>query len=51
LFDRLVAAGLRIERAEQHLAAGRVRVDGELVADPYTPVQPQARIVLALDGG
>jgi len=49
VFDRLLAAGLSIERIEQHLTAGRVRVDGELVTDPYLPVPPQARIVLALD--
>jgi hypothetical protein len=33
VFDRLVAAGLSQERLEQHLTAGRVRVDGELCAD------------------
>ena len=35
VFDRLLAAGLTLERIEEHLAAGRVRVDGELVTDPY----------------
>jgi S4 domain len=49
VFDRLVAAGLSIERVEEHLTAGRVRVDGERVTDPYLPVPPNARIVLALD--
>jgi hypothetical protein len=34
VFDRLVAAGLSQERIEQHLTAGRVRIDGELVTDP-----------------
>ena len=34
VFDRLVGAGLSQERIEQHLAAGRVRVDGELVTHP-----------------
>ena len=32
--DRLTAAGLSDERIEQHMTAGRVRVDGELVTDP-----------------
>ena len=31
--DRLTAAGLSDERIEQHMTAGRVRVDGELVTD------------------
>jgi len=34
VLDRLTAAGLSDERIEQHLGAGRVRVDGELVTDP-----------------
>ena len=42
-------AGLSIERIEQHLTAGRVRVDGELVTDRYTPAPPGTRIVLALN--
>ena len=46
VFDRLVAAGLARERIEQHLAAGRVRVDGELVADLDRPAPPPARVVL-----
>jgi hypothetical protein len=46
VFDRLVAAGLSQERIEQHLTAGRVRVDGELVTDPYRPAPPPARVVL-----
>jgi hypothetical protein len=31
--DRLIAAGLSESWIAEHLAAGRVRVDGELVAD------------------
>jgi len=46
VFDRLLTAGLSRERAERHLAAGRVRVDGALVTDPYAPAPPPARIVL-----
>jgi 16S rRNA U516 pseudouridylate synthase RsuA-like enzyme len=45
-FDRLVAAGLSQERIEQHLAAGRVRVDGEPVTDPDRTAPPPARVVL-----
>jgi hypothetical protein len=44
--DRLLAAGLSVERIEQHLAARRVRVDGELVTNPDTPAPVPARIVL-----
>ena len=46
VFDRLLAAGLSQERIEQHLTAGRVRVDGELVTDPDRPAPPPARVVL-----
>lgn len=49
VFDRLVAAGLSIERIEQHLAAGRVRVDGQLVTDPYAPAPTDTLIVLMTD--
>jgi hypothetical protein len=42
VFDRLIAAGLSIERIEQPLTAGRVRVDGQVVTDPYTPAPPPA---------
>jgi hypothetical protein len=40
VFDRLLAAGVTLERIEEHVAAGRVRVDGELVTDPYRPARP-----------
>jgi hypothetical protein len=49
VFDRLLAAGLSIQRIEQHLAAGRVRLDGQLVTDPYTPAPAGTHVVLALD--
>jgi 16S rRNA U516 pseudouridylate synthase RsuA-like enzyme len=32
--DRLLAAGLSLERAEEYLRGGRVEVNGELVSDP-----------------
>ena len=46
VFDRLAGAGLSQARIEQHLTAGRVRVDGELVTDPDRPAPPPARVVL-----
>ena len=44
--DRLLAAGLSLERAEDHLRSGRVELDGELVTDPDRPAPPPARLVL-----
>ena len=44
--DRLTAAGLSDSRIEEHMTAGRVRVDGELVTDPDRPASPPARIVI-----
>ena len=44
--ERLTAAGLSDERIEQHMTAGRVHVDGEVVTDPYRPASPPARIVI-----
>jgi hypothetical protein len=46
VLDRLVVAGVSQQRIEQHLTAGRVRVDGELVTDPFRPAPPPARVVL-----
>ena len=43
--DRLTAAGLSDERIEQHLTAGRVRVDGELVTDLH-PAPAGTRVVI-----
>jgi hypothetical protein len=47
--DRMLAAELSIERIEQHLTAGRVRLDGEIVTDPYTPAPAGTHIVLMAD--
>jgi hypothetical protein len=47
VFDRLLAAGLSLERIEQHLAAGRIELDGEVVTDPYRAAPPGTRIVLS----
>ena len=42
--DRLIAAGLSDERIEQHMTAGRVRVDGELVTDLHAPAPAGTRV-------
>jgi hypothetical protein len=34
----MLAAGLSNERIEQHLTAGWVRLDGEVVTNPYMAV-------------
>ncbi|MGD9526425.1 MAG: hypothetical protein AB7V44_06515 [Pseudonocardia sp.] len=44
--DRLLAAGVSAERIAEHLQAGRITVDGELVADLDRPAPAQARIVI-----
>jgi hypothetical protein len=44
--DRLNAAGLSGERIEQHMTAGRLRVDGELVADLDAPAAAGTRVVI-----
>jgi hypothetical protein len=46
VFDRLSAAGLSVERIEQHLAAGRVHVDGGSVTNPSAPAPAGTRVVL-----
>ena len=43
---RLAAAGLSDSRIDEHMTAGRLRVDGELVTDLDTPAPPPARVVL-----
>ena len=44
--DRLTSAGLSDERIEQHMTAGRVRVDGELVTGLGTPAPAGTRVVV-----
>jgi hypothetical protein len=44
--DRLSTGGLSDERIEQHMSAGRVRVDGELVSDVDTPAPAGTRVVI-----
>jgi hypothetical protein len=46
VFDRLLAAGLSVERIEAHLATGRVHVDGDPVTDPASPAPAGTRVVL-----
>jgi hypothetical protein len=49
VIDRMLAAGLSIEAIEQHFTARRVRRDGEVVTDPYTPAPKPALIAIMLD--
>jgi hypothetical protein len=44
--DRLTAAGLSESRIVEHMTAGRVRVDGELVTDLGTPAPIGSRLVI-----
>jgi hypothetical protein len=44
--DRLTAAGLSDGRIAQHMTAGRVRVDGELVTDLDTPAPAGTRVAV-----
>jgi hypothetical protein len=44
--DRLTAAGLSDERIEEHMTAGRVRVDGELVTELDAPAPAGTRVVV-----
>ena len=44
--DRLTAAGLSDERIEQHMTAGRVRVEGVLVTDLDAPAPAGTRVVM-----
>ena len=44
--DRLTAAGLSDERIYEHMTAGLVRVDGELVTDRDAPAPTGTRVVV-----
>ena len=44
--DRLTTAGLSAERIEQHMTAGWVRVDGEVVTDLDAPAPAGTRVVV-----
>ncbi len=44
--DRLTAAGLSDARIEQHMTAGRLRVDGELVTGLDAPAPAGTRVVI-----
>jgi hypothetical protein len=46
VLDRLTAAGLSPERAQEHLAAGLVRVDGQVADGPDHPAPPPSRVVI-----
>jgi hypothetical protein len=46
VLDRLTAAGLADDRSRAHLAAGLVRVDGEVADGPDHPAPPPSRVVI-----
>ena len=46
VLDRLVASGISDDRAHAHLAAGLVRVDGQVADGPDHPAPPPSRVVL-----
>jgi hypothetical protein len=46
VLDRLIAAGLSPERAQEHLAAGLVRVDGQVADGPEHAAPVPARVVI-----
>ena len=46
VLDRLTAAGLTDDRARAHLAAGLVRVDGEVAEGPDHSAPPPSRVVI-----
>jgi hypothetical protein len=46
VLDRLLAAGIADDRARAHLAAGLVRVDGEVADGPDHPAPPPSRLVI-----
>jgi hypothetical protein len=47
VLDRLVSAGLSEDRAHVHLAAGLVRVDGQVADGPGHPAPPPSRVVIS----
>jgi hypothetical protein len=46
VLDRLLAAGIADDRARAHLAAGLVRVEGEVADGPDHPAPPPSRVVI-----
>lgn len=46
ILDRLTAAGIDADRIQQHLAAGRIRVDGQVIEDLDTPAPPTTTWVI-----
>jgi hypothetical protein len=46
VLERLIAAGISADAAQEELAAGMVHVDGIQVTDPDTPAGKPAVIVL-----
>lgn len=46
VFDRLLTAGISLERAEMHLRAGAITCDGVVVTDRDAPATRPSRIVI-----
>ena len=46
VLDRLVGSGISDDRARAHLAAGLVRVDGQVADGPDHPAPPPSRVVI-----
>lgn len=46
VLSHLVAAGINRARAEEHLKAGRVQVDGVIVTNPEVRAAKPVRVVL-----
>jgi hypothetical protein len=42
VFDRLLAAGISLNRIEEHCRAGLVLLDGEVVTDSYRGAPPKS---------
>ncbi len=45
--DRMLTAGIPEERINMHLAAGRIRLDGERVDDLTLAAAPPSRVTVA----
>lgn len=46
VLERMVEAGISVERAIEHVLAGRVWVDGVVVDDRHRPVERAERVTL-----
>lgn len=49
VLDRFLSAGISREEFDAHLAAGRIAVAGERIADPATPAPTSTAVAIMLD--